>query len=493
MFAALFIGDIHVLKNHKFNHKGESMLTDAKRNQIIAIIKWLVVFGVPIVFWQVPMGLSPEMQKFFAITIWGVLAWATVIIPVEATGIALPALYLFSGITTAAVAFSPWANTVIWSTATCVLIGVAADKSGVAKRMAYSILLKVGCSLKKLVWGFSIAGLIMAFIITDSFARAVIFITIAVGLCKALNIPFKSPEATALGLAAFFGMSGPSIMTLTGGTGLQILSVYRDVVVGLDPAYQMNYAVWLLHNFIPSIAWTLLGVFCILKGIKFDNSRYLGAREELLARQEELGKINTREVCVLVALVLLVIDYIFAGNFGLDPLLMPALAIPLFFIPKFGILTIDDFQASNFKILFMMTGALSIGSVGASIGVVALLSATIAPLIGGSPIAMTFGTFVVCVIANFFLTPLAIVFSLGEALAQMAVSFGFNPLPVMYALNIGADTYIFPYEFAILLLCFSFGIMEYKTTIKVLGLRFVGAFAMMAFVCIPVWYVFGLL
>lgn len=457
------------------------------------LLSWGIVFIIPIIVWFLPLPFDPAVQRFFAITLWGVLAWMTTIIPVEATGIALPCLYVLCAVAPENVAFGPWGNTVIWATAGSVLLGVAADKSGVAKRMAYHILLKMDCDLKGLVWGFSIAGLLLSFIITDSFARALIFITIAVGLCRAMEIPFKSPEATALGLAAFFGMSGPSIVTMTGGNGIQLVSVYRNVVSGMDAAYQMDYFRWILHNLVPGLAWTLLGVFCILKVIRLGNGRCFDAREELEARKKDLGPMSTREKIVVIALILLVLDYIFAAGFGLDPFLLPAVAIPFFFMPRLGIVSADDFDRSNFKILFMMTGAMAIGAVGSSIGIVDMMSEVVAPLIGGSAVKMVFGTFVVSVFANFILTPLAIIFSLSEAFAQMAIQLGFHPLPVMYAVNFGTDVYMFPYEFAILLLCYSFGLMEYKTTIKVLALRFAGSFLIMGLICLPLWYFFGLI
>lgn len=455
------------------------------------LILWLLVFGLPVAFLFLPLNIDSALHKFFAITLWGVLSWMVGIIPVEATGLILPCLYIFFGVASGETAFAPWANTVIWVTATNILLGVAADKSGVAKRMAYSILLKLDCNLKGLVWGFSIAGLLLSLIITDSFARAVIFITIAVGLCRSLEIPFQSKESTALGLAAFFGMSGPSIATLTGGNGMQLVSVYREIVPTGE--YAMNYFNWLLHNLVPGLAWTLLGVFCILKFIKLGDGRCFNAREELEARKKELGSITVREWSVVVVMVFLVLDYIFAGNFGLDPYLVAAICIPFFFLPKVGIMTHDDFNIADFKILFMMTGAMAIGGVAGSLGVVGMMSEAVAPIIGGSAVKLVFGTFAVSVVANFILTPLAIIFSLSSAFAEMALSMGINPLPVMYALNFGTDVYMFPYEFAILLLCYSFGLMEYKTTVKVLAARFVGAFFVMGLVCIPCWYLFGLL
>lgn len=458
-----------------------------------ALLKWLIVFGLPIVFYFLPTNMDPSIHKFLAITLWAVLSWMTTIIPVEATGIAIPCLFLLTGTVDGSTAFASYSNTVVWGTAATILLGVAADRSNVARRMAYNILLKMNCDLKGLVWGFSLGGLALSFIITDSFARAVIFTTIAVGICRALEIPFKSKEATALGLAAFFGMSGPSILTLTGGNGVQLVSVYRNVVADLG-MYQMDYFHWLLHNLVPGIAWTFLGVFCILKGIKLGDGRCFDAREELEARRAELGKMSRREYCVLVAMVLLVLDYIFAGNFGMDPFLLAACSIPVLFVPQIGIIERKDFtDFADFNILFMMAGAIAIGTVGGAIGVVQMVADLVGPVLGGSSIAMVFGTFFVGALANFILTPLAIIFSLSEMFANLALTFGFNPLPVMYALNIATDVYAFPYEFAILLVCFSFGIMDYKLTVKILAMRFVAAFLMVGLLCIPYWYILGLM
>lgn len=87
-------------------------------------------------------------------------------------------------------------------------------------------------------------------------------------------------------------------MTLTGGNGIQLISVYREVVPSGE--YAMNYFTWLMHNLLPGLAWTLLGVFCILKFIKLGNGRCFNAREELLARKEEMGKMSVREWAVVI-------------------------------------------------------------------------------------------------------------------------------------------------------------------------------------------------
>lgn len=344
-------------------------LTTQKRESAKQGVLWLVTLGLPLLVLALPLGVDPIWQRYFAITLWGLLSWVTVVIPVEATGLAIPILYMFCGVVPGEVAFAPWQNAMVWNTIAIILVGTACDKTGISKRMAYSVLLKIDCSIRGLVWGFSIVGMLLAFLISDSFSRMIIFVTIAIGICRALNIPFKSKEASALGLAAFFGMSGPSI----------------------------------------------------------------------------------------------------------------------------GILTKDDFDITDAKVLFVVTGAIAVGSVAGNIGLVDMIVERIGPALSSSPFIMVFGTFVIGSLANFVLTPIAIVFTLTEPFTRIALSAGINPVPVMYALNFATDIYIFPYEFAIFLVCFSFGLIAYKDLIKVMLWRVACGFGIFLVICVPLWKLCGLI
>ena len=449
---------------------------------------WIVTFGAPILILLLPIEMDPILRRYLAITVWGLLSWVTTVIPVEATGLALPILYMFCGVASAADAFASWQNSMVWNTIAIVLVGTACDKSGLSKRMAYSILLRMKCTVKGLVWGFAVAGMALAFLISDSFSRMIIFVTIAIGICHALNIPFKSKEASALGLAAFFGMSGPSIGIYTASNALLINSVYRDL-----SGQALTYFPWLMHNFLPSIAWTVLSVLCILKVLKIDDSFHIDARSVLEEQKKCLGDMSGREFLVLFVLIFIVLNYIFADRFGVDPLIVPALMIPLYFIPKVGILTKEDFDLTDAKVLFVVAGAITVGNVAGSIGLVDMMVEHLGPVLSSSPFVMTFGTFIIGSVVNFILTPISIVFTLTEPLTRIAMEGGINTLPVMYALNFATDIYIFPYEFAVFLVCFSFGLIHYKHLIKVMIWRVICGFGIFLLICVPLWKVCGLM
>ncbi|MGI6679800.1 MAG: hypothetical protein ACOX2Q_12390 [Dehalobacterium sp.] len=184
---------------------------------------------------------------------------------------------------------------------------------------------------------------------------------------------------------------------------------------------------------------------------------------------------------------------ILSGIYGFDPMLVVALFLFLMFIPGIDILSVDDFDKADFKILFVMTGAISIGSVASSVGLIDVLVEYVTPLLAGSPVRMVFGTYIFSALANFILTPLAIIFTFTELFTEMAMATGVNPLPVIYALNLGSDVYVFPYEFAVLLIAYSFGYMNYSDTVKVLLARTILSVLVMAVFMIPLWFLMGLL
>ncbi len=452
------------------------------------LAKWIATFLVPLLVWLIPMPFDNNIKMFLVITAWGITSWMVTVIPVAVTGALLPSLYLFFGVAGAEVVFGAWTNTVIWMTVAVILIGLAADRSKISLRLAYKILLKLDCSLRGLIWSFSIAGIFLAFVITDNMARCIVFLTIAVGVCQALGIKAKSKEATALCLAGFFAMSGPSIGTLTAGNGLYFNSVFREVA-----GYDITYFQWMLHNFIPALAWTFFGIISIIKVLKIGNEKTYDAKSELQKCYAELGPVQRKEIFVFVYLLMVVGTVILSGIYGFDPMLVVALFLFLMFIPGIDILSVDDFDKADFKILFVMTGAISIGSVASSVGLIDVLVEYVTPLLAGSPVRMVFGTYIFSALANFILTPLAIIFTFTELFTEMAMATGVNPLPVIYALNLGSDVYVFPYEFAVLLIAYSFGYMNYSDTVKVLLARTILSVLVMAVFMIPLWFLMGLL
>jgi di/tricarboxylate transporter len=108
---------------------------------------------VPIVIWFAPLNLEPQTQHCFAIVSFMVLAWITQVIDFALAGFIGCFLFWALGIVRFPVAFSGFANDTAWFLFGALLIGVIATRSGIARRIAYAIMLRVGITYPRILLG----------------------------------------------------------------------------------------------------------------------------------------------------------------------------------------------------------------------------------------------------------------------------------------------------------------------------------------------------
>ena len=77
--------------------------------------------------------------------------------------------------------------------------------------------------------------------------------------------------------------------------------------------------------------------------------------------------------------------------------------------------------------------------------------------------------YVVGVVGNFILTPLAATASFSAPLAELGLNIGVEPRIVYFSFVYGFDNIIFPYETAPLLLFYGFGYIHFAKMVKVLA------------------------
>ena len=76
--------------------------------------------------------------------------------------------------------------------------------------------------------------------------------------------------------------------------------------------------------------------------------------------------------------------------------------------------------------------------------------------------------------------------------AQIAVDAGMNPLVIYSVMTLGLDQIVFPYEYALYLMYFSFGYISMKEFIKYFSVKLVLGFVCLCLLMIPFWKLTGL-
>ena len=85
-----------------------------------------------------------------------------------------------------------FANDTAWFLFGALLLGVIATRSGIARRLAYFIMLHVGVTYPRILLGLILTDFLLTFIVPSGIARVVIMASIALGLAEAFRSPAGS-------------------------------------------------------------------------------------------------------------------------------------------------------------------------------------------------------------------------------------------------------------------------------------------------------------
>src|SRR5262245_16336908 len=111
---------------------------------------WRVFIGrilcvvVPITIWFAPLELELTAKRALAIALFIIIAWITEALDHALAGLIGCYLFWALGVVKFNVAFSGFANDTAWFLFGAVLFGAMATKSGLARRLAFLVILRVG-------------------------------------------------------------------------------------------------------------------------------------------------------------------------------------------------------------------------------------------------------------------------------------------------------------------------------------------------------------
>src|SRR3954466_3355665 len=131
----------------------------------LSLMKAVPTVVVPLIFWFLPLSLEPKAQHALAITLFMILAWATEVLDPGITGLVGCYLFWALRVVTFEVAFSGFANDTPWFLMGAILFGTMASKSGLAKRLAYLVTLRIGTSYSRLLLALIVSDFLLTFLV----------------------------------------------------------------------------------------------------------------------------------------------------------------------------------------------------------------------------------------------------------------------------------------------------------------------------------------
>src|SRR6267142_1779185 len=128
------------------------MLLRANIGRVLCVV-------VPLIIWFAPLSIPDPAQHGLSITSFMILAWMTEALDLALAGLIGCYLYWALGVVPFNVAFSGFATDTPWFLFGAGLFGAMASKSGLARRIAFTVMQRVGNTYPRILLGL---------IVTDS-------------------------------------------------------------------------------------------------------------------------------------------------------------------------------------------------------------------------------------------------------------------------------------------------------------------------------------
>ena len=450
------------------------------------LFKWTLSVLVPFCIFLVPCTeyFTHDIKWFLMVTALGILIVAFELTELMAVSMLFPVGYLVTGIVPMDVIYSAWTTTTI----PIVVIGGyllanTLERIGLLKRIALWCVLRVGGSYYGLLYGIFIAGCILT--VATGGNSWIIMAAFSYGICKAFNLG-KSIDSAIIMLVGGFGSTCSMVFFyIPYFTGI-IYSAARTV----DSTITVSWLGY-LFNMLPYLVYSIVLIW-ILPQI-FKPKVKLPGKEYFMREYQNLGKMSSDEKKAGIAVIGLLLFMLTSEWHGIN-LDWAFIIIPWFlYLPGFHVATREDIQKIDFGMVFFCVACLSIGLASAYVGVGKMLAEILVPILKpmGATVILA-AVFVVGVLLNLLLTPLAVVAGFSEPIVQIAQGLNMSPLAPLYSLYVSMDQVFFPYEYLQYLIFYAFGLIYMKDFIKMMTFKSVLAFLFFVFLMVPWWKVIGL-
>lgn len=452
------------------------------------LIGWIISILVPVIIAFVPVSgeFTERLRLFFVVTLFVILIIAFELLPVLVSAILLPSLYMISGMVPSEIAFGSWTNTTVWMVLGGLIFSNILDDCGLLKRIAYYVIRKCGGTYAGAVFGCFFIGIILNLI---TFCHGwIVNCALVFGVCKAMDLK-PSREASLVCFAGIISATGSTVYLYDPG----YIAMIETSLKGFIPNYTMSFLTPFIYNGFFAV-WSILTILILMKVYRTKEMDVKFSKELFDEKYKQLGEMSIKEKKAIIMVMILLV-YLCTTTFTGLPVAYGFMTIPyIMFIPGIDVGDRKAIGKIKFSMIFFVATCLGIGSVGAKVGFGDFLANIAVPMLSGkSPLIVCIAFMVVGMIANFFMTPYAMLGGLSATFAQIAVSLGMNPVVACMILMYTCDMVFLPYQSTGNLIMYSYGLMPMKDFIKQEGLKSVIMFIGFIIVMYPLWKLFGLI
>jgi sodium-dependent dicarboxylate transporter 2/3/5 len=431
----------------------------------VATIGQVLCVLVPIAIWFMPANIDPVTKHGLAIAMFMVVAWITQAMDFTIAGFIGCFLFWALGVARFNVAFAGFANDTAWFLFSALLLGVIATQSGIARRLAYIVMLRIGTTYPLLLLGLIITDFLLTFIVPSGVARLVIMAAIALGLVEAFRVKAGSNVARGMFLILTYTANLFDKMIIAGAGSITARGLMEKV-----GGISVEWSTWFIAFLPCSIITVLAAWWLTLRFYPPEQVSLEGGRDHLRQELAKLGTWSPRERKAALLLGLAVALWLTDFAHHISPSVI-GMGIALFaLLPRIGLLGPDDLRNLNYMPVFFVAAAVSMGTVlEATKGVDLITSVvftTIQPYFSNlfyTTVIMYWAAFVY----HFFLA--SEISMLGTSIPlvmNFAKAQGMSPLLLGMIWTFAAGGKLFAYQSGVLIVGYSYGYFEARDLVR---------------------------
>ena len=439
-----------------------------------------------IVLWYAPLPLEPQAQHAMAIAALLIVFWITEILPHAITGLLGCWLFWTLRVVPTQVALAGFSSDSPWFLLGALFIGAMATESGLAKRLAYSMVSAVGTSFSRILMAFILTSFVMTLMIPSGPPRVILLGAIVLGVVQTYGLERTANVAKSLILAITFSAtlfdkgiigSTPSILARN------LITEFGHVPV--------SWSHWFIAYFPLDLANILLTWWVLKRMFPPEASDLPGGTALIRQERARLGPWTASEkkaaFWIAVGVSIWATDFIHHVNPAIVGVGIGLVAA----FPGVGVLTRDQLGKINFLSFVFMGSTLSMAEVLRETGAVQVLANAIFGYIGPmltTPVHSTLVLYWTAFFAHLALASETAMISISlPPLLAFASSNGFNPLALGMLWTFAVGGQLFIYQSLVLIAGYSFGCFNARDVLK-LGAFFTVAESLMLLILVPFYW-----
>ena len=434
--------------------------------EVKAFLYVLISIGIGAMTYFLPVAMAESGRRALAVTVTVIMLFILEPIHLGVTGLLGCWLYwVWAGIP-AATAFSGFHSDTPWFILCVLLLGIMAESTGLARRIAYNIIGRLGSSYASILAGMMFLNFLLTFIIPSGLAKAMILCTISIGLIETYGLAKQSNIGRGLMLAMTYQAGLFDKVILAGAATILSRGIIESVA-----KVRVSYGLWLIAYLPITILTVVASWWIILKLFPPEKKVLEGGQAFCRAELAKMGPMSAREIRASIILALTMIlwstdqwHHINASIIGVGAGLIACL-------PVMGAMKRDDFAKANLAIVVFIGAAMCLGNVMAQTEILRTLTAGLfkwmTPILNSASVTAGLLLYWYANLFHLFLAnEPSMISATMPALMQFALKSGFNPLTLGMLWGFAAGGKVFVYQSAVLAVGYAFGYFTAKDLFK---------------------------